>query len=70
MISYKPLFMLLLQKDMKKVQLRDACSISPGTLAKLSKGEYVSLEVLDRICLYLNCQLSDIAEVLPNKSEE
>lgn len=70
MISYKPLFMLLLKKDMTKVQLRDAISISPGTLAKMSKGDYVSLEVLERICLYLGCQLSDIAEILPNKSEE
>ena len=50
MISYKPLFRLLLEKNMSKTQLREAIGFSTATLAKLSKGEYVSLEILDKIC--------------------
>ena len=70
MISYKPLFKILLERDMTKTQLREAISLSPNVIAKMSKGDYVSLEVLERICLYLGCQLSDIAEIIPNKSED
>ena len=43
MISYKPLFRLLLERDMTKTQLREAVGFSSATLAKMSKGEYISL---------------------------
>ena len=45
MISYKPLFRLLLERDMTKTQLREAVGFSSATLAKMSKGEYISLEM-------------------------
>ena len=57
MISYKPLFKLLLEKDMTKTQLREAVGFSSATLAKMSKCEYVSLETIENICKYLNCTL-------------
>jgi len=61
-ISYKPLFRLLLEKDMKKTDLREAVGIGPSTLAKFEKGEYVSLEVIDRICTHFRVQPNDVME--------
>lgn len=65
--SYKPLWKLLIDRDMTKVQLRDALGLSPSTLAKLSKNEYVAMEVLDRICNYLGCRIEDIVEHVPDR---
>lgn len=65
MFSYKPLFTLLVQKDMTKTQLREAIGIGTATLAKMSKGEYVSMEVLDKICTYLNCDIEDVIKYQP-----
>ena len=62
MISYKPLFRLLLEKNMSKTQLREAIGFSTATLAKLSKGEYVSWEILDKICTYMQCNIADVIE--------
>lgn len=63
MISYKPLFKLLLEKDMTKTQLRTAIGFSPSTLAKMSKDEYISLEIIDKICIFLNCKIEEVIEV-------
>lgn len=63
MISYKPLFRLLLEKNTTKTQLRIAVGFSSTTLAKLSKGEYVSLETIENICKYLNCKIEDVIEI-------
>ena len=65
MISYKPLFILLLERDMTKTQLREAVGFSSATLAKMSKGEYVSLETIENICKYLNCRVEDVIEIQP-----
>ena len=54
MISYKPLFRLLLERDMTKTQLREAVGFSSATLAKMSKGKYISLETIENICKYLD----------------
>ena len=63
MISYKPLFRLLLERDMTKTQLREAVGFSSATLAKMSKGEYISLETVENICKYLNCVIEDVVEI-------
>ena len=63
MISYKPLFRLLLERDMTKTQLREAVGFSSATLAKMSKGEYISLETVENICKYLNCKIEDVIEI-------
>ncbi len=47
---------------MSKTQLREAIGFSTATLAKLSKGEYVSLEILDKICTYMQCNIADVIE--------
>ena len=65
MFSYTPLFTLLVQKGMTKTQLRKTTRIGTGTLAKMSKGEYVALEVLDKICTYLECNIEDVIRHQP-----
>lgn len=62
-VNYKKLWKLLIDRDMKKSTLREATGISTSTLAKMSKNEYVSLEVLIKICIFLNCTLDDIVEI-------
>lgn len=61
-ISYKPLWHLLVEKDMKKLELRDLVGMSNSTLAKLGKNEPVSVEVLEKICNKLDCRIEDIME--------
>ncbi len=67
MISYKPLFILLIERNMTKTQLRESVSFSTATLAKMSKNEYISLETLENICAYLNCRVENVIEFIPNK---
>jgi DNA-binding Xre family transcriptional regulator len=59
-ISYNGLWKLLIDKNMKKVDLMDTIGISSSTLAKMSKGEAVSISILERICDKLNCDFGDI----------
>lgn len=59
-ISYKKLWMLLLERDIKRASLRHEVGLSAGTWTKLNKGEEVSLSILLRICDYLNCVTSEI----------
>ena len=61
-IYYKPLWRLLLEKDMKKLELRDLVGMSNNTLARLGKNEGVSMDVLERICVALDCPIEDIGE--------
>lgn len=63
-VSYNKLFKLLIDKGMKKTELRKVTGISPNTLTKLSNNEYVSMEVLVKICRALNCDVGDIMEVI------
>lgn len=60
--SYNKLWKLLIDKKMNKVALRDAVRITPSTLAKLSKNEKVSMDVLERICKVLKCNIGDIVD--------
>ena len=62
-VSYKPLWKLLIDRDMTKTDLRKETDIASSTLAKMSHNEYVSLEVLVRICKALDCELNDIVEI-------
>ena len=63
-ISYKKLWVLLIQKDISKATLRKYVGLSTGTMSKLNKGEEVALTVLMRLCDYLDCDIGDICEVL------
>ena len=68
-VSYKKLWKLLIDKDMKKKDLREATGISSSSMAKLGKNENVTTDVLVRICNALNCELSDIMELESADSE-
>ena len=68
-ISYKKLWMLLIQKDITKVTLRKDLCISAGTMSKLNKGEEVALSILLRICDYLDCDIGDICEAVRVNSD-
>ncbi|HMM22960.1 MAG TPA: helix-turn-helix transcriptional regulator [Selenomonadales bacterium] len=67
MISYKPLLKILIDKDLKKQDLIQVADLSKATIAKLSKNDYVSLEVIDRLCAALDCQPGDLLEYIPDK---
>ena len=63
-VSYKKLFKLLIDNDLKKTEFAKKIGIGQNTLAKLSKNEYVSMEVLVKICKGLNCKIEDIVEFI------
>ena len=60
--SYKPLWKLLIDKDMTKKELMSKTKISKSTMDKMGRGEIVSLEVLDRICNLFTCRIEDVLE--------
>lgn len=64
MISYKPFQKLLIDRDIKKQELMKRTGISSATMAKLNTNEYVSLEVIDKICAALNCQPGELLEYI------
>ncbi|PNV62536.1 transcriptional regulator [Clostridium sp. chh4-2] len=65
-VCYNKLFKLLIDKGLKKMDFRDEVGISSNTLAKLSKNEYVSMEIIVRICRKLNCTVDEIMDILPS----
>lgn len=65
-VSYKKLFKLLIDKDMKKGDLKALTGISYSTIAKLSAGENVNVNVLENICTKLKCDIEDIVEIVPD----
>ncbi len=66
-ISYKRLWKLLIDKDMKKRDLENLSGISHYTINKLNRGENVTTEVLGKICIALNCTMDDIMEIIPDE---
>ncbi len=68
-ISYKKLWKLLIDRDMKKKNLREASGISPTSMAKLGKNENVTTDVLAKICKALNCDIGDIMEIVPDSDK-
>ena len=66
-ISYKKLWKLLIDKDMRKEDLRLKAGISTNTMAKLGKNENVNTEMLVKICTALNCDIADIMEIVEER---
>lgn len=66
MVSYKPLWKTLIEKDINKTKLRDMVGFSNGTLSRMSKDKYVEMKHIDKICQVLGCGISDVVEVLPD----
>ena len=66
--SYKKLFKLLIDREMKSKDLAAKAGISPATLAKMKKdGVTVSSDILVKICVALDCKMDDIMDIIPNK---
>ena len=63
-VSYKKLWILLAEKEKSKAELRKKLKISPSTLTKLNKNEYIALSIFVKICEELNCDIGDIMEVI------
>jgi DNA-binding Xre family transcriptional regulator len=68
MISYKKLWHILLDKDLKKKNLVTMAGVSTYTISKLNRGDNVTTDVLQRICTALECDLPDIMEFEPDKA--
>lgn len=63
-ISYKKLWKLLIDKDMKKKDLQIAAGISASSITKMAKNENVSTETLTKVCVALDCDIADIVEII------
>lgn len=68
-VSYKKLWKLLIDKDMKKKDLMAQAHISATSVAKMTKGENLQTDVLVKICKALQCDVSDIMEILPDEGD-
>jgi DNA-binding Xre family transcriptional regulator len=68
-VSYKKLWHLLIDKDLKKNYLHTAANLSSATISKLNRGENVNTDILVRICKALSCDVSDIMEILPDDND-
>ena len=67
--SYKPLFKLLIDRNMKKKDLAERAGLSLATITKMSKeGTVVTIDVLVKICVALNCKIGDVVEIVPDKN--
>ena len=64
-ISYKPLWKLLVEKDLKKKDLSEIAGLCNVTISRLTKGESVTTDSLLKICIALDCRIEDIMEVVP-----
>ena len=68
-ISYNKLWKLLIDKGMKKYQLREKAQISSNSIAKMGKNEMVSMEVLVKVCNAMECNIGDICDVVREESK-
>jgi len=66
-ISYKKLWKLLIDRDLKRKDLQKLSGISSASITKLGKNENVNTEILAKICTGLNCDISDIMEIVPDE---
>jgi len=64
MVTYKPLWHTLIDRDMKKMELVERVGMSRATLSKLNNNNYVALEVLDRICRELDCPIEAVVQIV------
>lgn len=68
-VSYKKLWKLLIDKDLKKKNLCEMANISTYTIGKMNRGDNITTDVLVRICSALNCSIEDIMEIVPEISK-
>lgn len=68
-VSYKKLFKLMIDRDLKKKDLREMASIGNSTMTKLANNENVTMEVIAKICSALDCKMDDIVEIIPDENK-
>ena len=68
-VSYKKLWKLLIDKDMKKKDLCEKAGISPASVTKMGRNGHVTTEILLKICTALDCQIEDIMEIVPDRAD-
>lgn len=66
-VSYKKLFKLMIDRDMKKKDLRELAGIGNSTMTKLANNENVTMEVIAKICNALECKMDDIVEIISDE---
>lgn len=63
-ISYKPLWHLLVEREMNKEDLKRAAGITSNVISRMSKGTYVNLESVEKICLAMDCKIEEVIEIV------
>ena len=66
-VSYKKLFKLMIERDLKTKDLREMASIGNSTMTKLANNENVTMEVMAKLCNALDCKIDDIVEITPDE---
>lgn len=69
-VSYKPLFKLMIDRDIRKGDLVRMSGVAYSTLGKMANGENVNMSVVEKICLVLGCKIEDVVEILPEQPEQ
>jgi DNA-binding Xre family transcriptional regulator len=70
MVSYKKLWHILLDRDLKKKDLAALAGVSSYTVSKLSRGDNVTTDILQKICNVLECNIGDIMDILPDEPQK
>lgn len=68
-VSYKKLFKLLIDKNMKKKDLKEKAGIGNSTMTKLANDENVTVEVMAKVCSALDCKMDDVIEIIPDEDD-
>lgn len=68
-VSYKKLFKLMIDRDLKKKDLREMASIGNSTMTKLANNENITMEVIAKICSALDCKMDDIVEIISDENK-
>ena len=63
-VTYKKLFKLLIDREMKKQDLAEKAQISPATISKMAAGQNVTMEIVEKVCRALECKVDDISEFI------
>lgn len=69
-VCYKPLWKLLIDRELKKKDLCQMAHISPASVTKMGRNGYVTTEVLEKICTALNCGIGDVMEILDDEDSQ
>ena len=69
-VSYKRLWKLLIDKNMKKRDLKEAANLSPSLMSSLNQDKSVTVNTLSRICEVLDCRIEDVMEIIPDNSKD